>query len=158
VLFVTEYLQCAHKVVHTDKKTYHYRMAPESATNRRYDLALMLSAEAANNKVAAIYEQVAPARLYGIFMHLTTIMIDIAIIYLRDGQKTEAKAYLRKARAMAGRICRDRHAPVSVKLKALLKVYCYRLFDAYAQVVKVRLPQAIKRMKGRKAAYMQGQR
>jgi hypothetical protein len=151
-LFVAEYLQCAHKVVRTDQKIYRYRLAPESTTTRRHDLAIQLLLETANKKMVAIYERVAPAHLYRVFFRLITDMLDIATILLRDGQKTEAKGYLREARAMARQICRDRHAPVSVKLKALLKVHFYQLYGVYTQVVGVKRPQAINWIKERKAA------
>jgi hypothetical protein len=150
-LFVAEYLQLTQKAVYTDKKTYRYRMAPASTTSKRHDLATQLLSETASNKMVTIYERVAPERVYRMLMQLIIIMVAITVTYLRNGQKVEAKEYLRKARAIAWRICRDRYAPASFKLKALLKVYFYRLFDVYTLVVRVKRPQAINWLKERKA-------
>jgi glycosyltransferase involved in cell wall biosynthesis len=150
-LFVAEYLQCANKAVYTDKKTYRYRMAPFSASARRCDPTRQ-SAETALNKMAAIYGKAAPEHLWQIFVRLADNTILMAIIYLREGQKAEAKQYLRKARLMVRRVCRDDHALASVKLRLLLKVHFYWLLEPYNKVVKAKFSRTIRQMKDWKTA------
>jgi glycosyltransferase involved in cell wall biosynthesis len=137
-LFVTEYLQYARKVVYSDKKTYHYRYLVAGKNT----LTSFLSQETANNKLVAIYEKIVPTQVYCILETLTNVYLKVVFYYWENRQKPEAREYLRKAHHMVQRLLRDDHAPVSVKLKALLKVYCYRLFGVYTRVARVKLLQA----------------
>jgi glycosyltransferase involved in cell wall biosynthesis len=147
-LFMLAYLQFVRLVAKSRKITYYYRMTPLSVATRRNNLAKELSVEIQNQKIHEIFEKAAPDLLYIVPHRSVGIYLKIAFCYARLGKKREKKAYLRKARLVARKLCRDKEGPLGGRIKRLVNSHCPYIYAAYLYL-KIVLPQTINNSKRR---------